>query len=106
MTMVQTKDIVDMKCDTSGEFKSLHRAIVDANTPFFKAAFESKMTEEASQTMRFEDVEVKTFGPLVHYLYFQELDLKSFEAEHKFTDGHDQVDKYDHDLLVLAKFWN
>jgi len=76
----------------------VHKHLASAHSPFFKAAFESPMVEGTMQTMRLEDVEVETFGVLVHWMYTGE-----FKAGLRaFTNDKDDTD---YDLTAVAKVW-
>lgn len=57
-------------------------------SPFFSAAFNSNFAEGKTQSMRMVDVEAKTFGLLVHWMY-----------EHEIEGGKDVG------ILQLAKLW-
>ncbi|PVH87826.1 hypothetical protein DL98DRAFT_581062 [Cadophora sp. DSE1049] len=76
----------------------VHKHLASAHSSFFKAAFESPMVEGTTQTMRLEDVEVETFGVLVHWMYTGEIKagLGSFTNDKGAQD---------YDLTKLAKVW-
>lgn len=76
----------------------VHKHLAAAHSPFFKAAFESPMIEGTTQTMRLEDIEVETFGVLVHWMYTKEIKagLGTFINDKGAPDF---------DFVTLAKVW-
>lgn len=46
----------------------IHRDVACSAPHFFKSAFESQMVEDATRTMRLEDVETEKFGLLVQWI--------------------------------------
>ena len=52
----------------------IHKHAACAHFSFSEAAFESKMLEGTTPTIRLDDIDSKTFSILVHYLYTHELD--------------------------------
>ncbi len=73
----------------------VHKSLACAQSPFFKAAFESQMTEDITQSMRLEDVEAETFGLLVNWVSSSCRVKKDI-----FLRG---VDLKTHRFLVVAK---
>jgi hypothetical protein len=64
----------------------VHKAVAAFHSSFFKAAFESKMIEGQTQTMRLEDVEGNIFGLLNSWLYTEKIDPSIFQfREHLHT---------------------
>ena len=76
----------------------VHKHLASAQSPFLKAAFDSEMVDGTTQTMRLEDVEVETFGILVHWMYKEEVKA----GLGVFTND---LGKDDYDFLTLAKAW-
>ncbi|KAG0649789.1 hypothetical protein D0Z07_3841 [Hyphodiscus hymeniophilus] len=78
----------------------VHKALICYHSPFMKAAFESDLTEGNAQVMRMEDVQGRSFGTLVHWLYTKEIDVKE----------EDIIDLMPFDIdafksLMLARLW-
>lgn len=78
----------------------VHKHLTSVYSPFFKAAFESPMVEGATQSMRLEDVDVNTFGALVHWLYTQEI-----EDGFGYTTNSKDVTVEDLDFIAHANLW-
>ncbi|PVH87828.1 hypothetical protein DL98DRAFT_581064 [Cadophora sp. DSE1049] len=87
----------------------VHKNAACAHSPFFKAAFESKMLEGTTQTMRLDDVDEKTFGMLVHYLYTSQLETSLYiindPRELKEAGLPYDPNLLDYDLVQLVKLW-
>ena len=78
----------------------VHKHLPSAYSTFFKAAFESPMVEGATQSMRLEDLDVSTFGALVHWLYTQEI-----EEGFGYATNSKHVKVKHFDFIAHAKLW-
>jgi hypothetical protein len=59
----------------------VHKKAISHYSLFFKAAFESSMTERQTQAMRLEDVDSDVFGLLINWIYTQRVeheDMKKY----------------------------
>ncbi len=84
-----------------GQIFLVHKNIACGSSPFFKAAFESQMIEGTTQCMRLEDVEVETFGLVVHWIYHG-----TIESQESFIfPCLDDEEEARPNLLPLAKLW-
>ncbi|KAK0113887.1 hypothetical protein ONS95_014132 [Cadophora gregata] len=88
----------------------IHKNVIDAHSPFLKAAFQSSMAEGQKQTMRLEDIEPETFGLLVNWMYNHEIDKqRCFKSMGEDANNHASTDvqgRGSPDLMPLIKLWS
>ena len=77
--------------EDSKETFVVHKDLVCHYSPFFSTAFNSNFAESTTKAMTLPDVDLDSFGLLVHWLYTQQIDIDS-------KDGGANV-------LPMAKLW-
>ncbi|XP_015906178.2 TD and POZ domain-containing protein 1-like isoform X1 [Parasteatoda tepidariorum] len=92
LRMFKEKKFSFVTLRTSTKEFSVHKAVLCARSPVFKAMFERKMKENDLNVVDIDDVESQTMTSLINFLHFEPLGDLSWEAAVKLYYA---ADKYD-----------
>ncbi|KAH7382986.1 hypothetical protein BKA64DRAFT_647126 [Cadophora sp. MPI-SDFR-AT-0126] len=81
----------------------IRKHLITSRSPFFKAALERSSTiEGTTPALCLEDIDVRTFGALAHWLYTEDLE-SNFGHHHLITSKNTTIKQID--FLSQAKLW-